>query len=337
MDFIDEATISVAAGNGGAGCVHFRREKYVPRGGPDGGDGGRGGSVILIADPRKHTLLDFQYKRSWQASHGAPGDGGGRNGRAGNDLVIPVPVGTQVYTEHSGTPLHDLTEPDQQAIIAVGGNGGRGNVHFKSSTNQTPRTAQPGQAGEAGMFRLSLKLLADVGLIGLPNAGKSTLISRISAARPKIADYPFTTLTPTLGVVRHEQGQSFVVADIPGLVPGAHAGKGLGLSFLKHIERTRLLLHLVDPLPTEQGGLDPVAAFELIQNELQLYSTMLTNKPRLVVITKIDALTDQSSVDQLTTKFEDLGYATYTISSVSGAGLPELLAGIVSYLKDDFT
>ena len=234
MKFIDEATIEVQAGHGGSGCKHFRREKYVPYGGPDGGNGGNGGSVILVADENTQTLLDFRFKPKWKAENGCPGEGARRDGRAGENLLIKVPVGTQVLDVETDEVLADLFEKDQQYIIARGGRGGLGNTMFKSSTNRTPEYFQPGEEGEAGIYKLSLKLVADIGLIGLPNAGKSTLISRISAAKPKIADYPFTTLIPNLGVVKYGEG-SFVVADIPGLIPGAHAGKGLGIRFLKHV------------------------------------------------------------------------------------------------------
>ena len=326
MKFVDEAIIEVKAGDGGAGSRHFRREKFVPFGGPDGGNGGNGGSVTLVADPNKHTLLDFKYQPIWKAENGNPGAGSLKDGKRGEDLIILVPVGTQAYLADSEEPLCDLTSEGERFTIAKGGRGGKGNSFFKSPTNQAPEHAQPGEEGEEGAFRLSLKLVADVGLIGFPNAGKSTLISRISAAKPKIADYPFTTLTPNLGVARTKGGRNFVVADIPGLIPGAHEGKGLGAQFLKHVERTRVLAHLIDPYQLNDDGelLGIENSFETINNELNNFSELLAGKEQVVVITKMDAITDEKELDKAMTKFRDQGLEVHAISSVSGQGIDEL-------------
>jgi len=330
MKFIDEVIIEVAAGDGGPGASHFRREKFVPLGGPDGGDGGRGGSVILQADENKHTLLDFKFQPRWQAEHGRKGDTNDCHGRGGEDLIVSVPVGTEVYREHDGTLVADLNAHAMRAVIARGGRGGRGNAFFKTATNRAPTHAQPGESGERGNFRMSLKLLADVGLIGFPNAGKSTFISRISAARPKIADYPFTTLVPNLGVARASGGRSFVVADIPGLVPGAHSGRGLGTTFLKHVERTRVLAHLIDPWQlNEQGEAStPLQSFEAINNELKLYSPELALLPQVVVITKLDTITDRAELERQISSLRLRCKSLYLISSVSGEGVPELIEAL---------
>ncbi|MBX7145497.1 MAG: GTPase ObgE [Oligoflexia bacterium] len=328
MKFIDEAEIDVQAGDGGSGCKHFRREKFVPLGGPDGGNGGRGGSVIFVADQNKHTLLDFHYQALLEAESGKAGQGSGKDGRAGEDLLVHVPVGTQVLKVGSRELVADLFENGQQAVIAKGGRGGKGNAYFKSATNRTPEHFQPGEPGARGTFILSLKLVADVGLVGFPNAGKSTLISRISAARPKIADYPFTTLTPNLGVVQAKGGRNFVVADIPGLIPGAHEGKGLGIKFLKHVERTRLIAHLVDPLQLKDDGtpLAPNSAYDTINRELKLYSEELSKKPQVIVLTKADSIADRAELEKtraaLSTKYK---CPCCIISSVSGEGIPELI------------
>jgi len=292
--FIDETTIIVQSGDGGRGCVSFRRERYVPRGGPDGGDGGKGADVILRADPSKRTLHHLQFKKEYKAPNGGPGQGRQRNGRGGTDLVIDVPVGTLVYDVETSETVSDLVTPDQQVVIAKGGRGGQGNLRFKTSTNRAPRYAQPGEPGQRLTLKLELKLIADVGIIGLPNAGKSTLISAISAARPKIADYPFTTLTPNLGVVGVHEDDSFVIADIPGLIEGAHTGVGLGIRFLRHVERTRLLVHLVDASEVRED--DPLQAYRAINGELAKYSPALAQKPQLVVLNKLDITgTDQSA------------------------------------------
>ena len=286
MKFIDEATITVQAGDGGRGCVSFRRERFIPRGGPDGGDGGKGGDVVFQVTSRKRTLYHFRFKKHYQALSGEHGQGSQRTGRSGADLVLEVPVGTLVLDAENGQILFDLTQPDQQVLVARGGRGGQGNLRFKTSTNRAPRFAQPGEPGQALSLKLELKLLADVGIIGLPNAGKSTLISILSAAQPKIANYPFTTLTPNLGVVRVAKREPFVVADIPGLIEGAHAGAGLGIRFLKHVERTRILVHLVDASILDLT--DPLAPYRTVNHELHMYSAALAQKPQLVVLNKLD-------------------------------------------------
>ena len=284
--FVDEVEIQVKAGDGGSGCVSFRREKFVPRGGPNGGDGGRGGSVIIEADENLGTLLDFRYRRHYTASRGGHGEGSDRHGASGEDRVLRVPVGTTVRDRETGLVLGDLTHHGQRLDIARGGRGGRGNARFATSTHQAPRRADPGEAGEARALRLELRLLADVGVVGFPNAGKSTLVSRLSAARPKIADYPFTTLVPALGLVRLDEERSFVIADVPGLIPGAAEGKGLGLRFLRHLERTRFLVHLLDLDPTT--GRDPVDDWRTIQAELETYSPELAARPQLIAANKTD-------------------------------------------------
>ena len=284
--FVDEVEIHVRAGDGGRGCISFRREKYVPRGGPNGGDGGRGGSVIVEADEGLGTLLDFRYRRHYTAQRGGHGEGSDRHGASGDDLVLRVPVGTTIHEPHAGVLLGDLTANGERLEVARGGRGGRGNARFATSTNRAPRRADPGEAGEERTLRLELRLLADVGVVGFPNAGKSTLVSRLSAARPKIADYPFTTLVPTLGLVRLDEEQSFVIADVPGLIPGASEGKGLGLRFLRHLERTRLLVHLLDLDPAT--GRDPVEDWKTIQAELREYSPELAARPQLIAANKID-------------------------------------------------
>lgn len=330
MKFIDEVIIEVAAGDGGAGASHFRREKFVPLGGPDGGDGGRGGSVILQADENKHTLLDFKFQPKWQAPNGGRGDTNDCSGRGGEDMVVLVPVGTEVYRVEDETLVADLDTHAKQVVIARGGRGGRGNAFFKTATNRAPTHAQPGESGERGSFRMSLKLLADVGLIGFPNAGKSTLISRISAARPKIADYPFTTLVPNLGVVKLSGNRSFVVADIPGLVPGAHAGKGLGVTFLKHVERTRVLAHLIDPWQLDENGesVSPLQSYEAINRELELYSPELARLPQIVVITKKDTVVDHAALEKEIAPLRARANKLHFISSVSGEGVSELLENL---------
>ena len=335
MKFIDEATIHVRAGHGGAGCRSFRREKYVPYGGPDGGDGGQGGSVILIADPSVHTLLDFRFQPKWHAKDGNEGQGSGKSGRAGADLTIKVPVGTQVLKSETQELVADLVVTGEPFVLAKGGRGGKGNTFFKSATNQTPEHAQPGEEGEFGSYLLSLKLVADVGLIGFPNAGKSTLISRISAAKPKIADYPFTTLVPNLGVVRPKSGKAFVVADIPGLIPGAHEGKGLGIKFLKHVERTRVLAHLIDPQHQLSDGtmLDPMEAFKQINFELESFSDEFAKRPQVVVITKADTMGDEKELNKILAKFKKKKVQCIAISSATGKGLEELVEILASYVN----
>ena len=327
MKFIDEATIEVFAGHGGAGCRSFRREKCVPFGGPNGGNGGHGGSVIVVADKNKHTLLDFSFQPMWQAKNGSPGQGTNKDGKAGEDLRISVPIGTQLINADSDEFLTDLTQDGQEYLLARGGRGGKGNTFFKSATNQVPEHAQPGEDGEHGKVRLSLKLVADVGIIGFPNAGKSTLISRISAAKPKVADYPFTTLVPNLGVVQASGGRSFVVADIPGIIEGAHEGKGLGTRFLKHVERTRILAHLIDLNQFDDDGqpISPITAFDIINRELSRFSAELADKPQIVVITKIDTISDPTVLEKAFKEFQERGLEVFAISSVSGKGIPELV------------
>ncbi|RKQ61635.1 GTP-binding protein [Thermovibrio guaymasensis] len=328
--FIDRAKIYVQGGHGGNGCVAFRREKFVPKGGPSGGDGGKGGDVILVADRNVHTLLDFKYKRHYRAERGRHGEGNKRSGRSGKDLEIKVPVGTVVKDAETGEILGDLTQHGQKLIVARGGRGGRGNAAFATPTRRAPDFAEPGEPGEERWIELELKLLADVGLVGFPNAGKSTFLSRISKAKPEIADYPFTTLRPILGVTKVGDF-SFVVADIPGLIEGAHKGKGLGHEFLKHVERTKLLLHLIDLTNPE---MEPEEAFEKINRELELYSPKLKEKPQIVVGTKIDALTDRSKLERLKKYFEEKGYPFFAVSAVTGEGMQELLNFVASKLKE---
>lgn len=319
MIFIDQAEIFVKAGRGGDGCISFRREKYVPKGGPDGGDGGDGGSVVLLVDPQLSTLAEFTGKHHWTAGVGRPGMGANCSGKAGHDEIVPVPPGTLVYDRDNGVLLKDMVEPHSRLCVARGGRGGRGNARFASPTHQTPKKAEKGGEAEERWLRLELKLLADVGLVGLPNAGKSTLLSRVSAARPKIADYPFTTLTPNLGIVDLPGFRRFVMADLPGLIEGAHEGAGLGDTFLRHIERTRVVLHLVDLFPPE-GQPDPVTAYRTIRGELEKYSAVLASKPELIAATKLD-LAGQSEPPELTAFRQALGVEALGISSVSGVGL----------------
>jgi GTP-binding protein len=318
--FIDEATIYVKAGDGGNGCLAFRREKYVPHGGPSGGDGGRGGDVTLVSSEHYNTLLHFRYNPEYRAQRGRHGEGSNRTGHNGESIEVPVPVGTVVYDADTGELLHDFTRNDERFLVARGGRGGRGNARFASSTHQVPTEHEPGRPGQERRLRLELKLLADVGLVGFPNAGKSTLISRISAARPKIADYPFTTLEPHLGVVEVSGGRTFVVADIPGLVEGAHEGHGLGTRFLKHIERTRLLAHLVD-VSTDR---DPVHDFEVVMNELASFGEDLAQKPIIVVATKLDAAQDRTRLESLERMAKEKGLPFHAISSVTGQGVEAL-------------
>jgi GTP-binding protein len=348
--FVDEVDVVATAGNGGRGCVSFRREKYVPRGGPDGGDGGAGGSVFIAANPQLNTLVKFRYHPEFKAQRGGHGQGSNRTGKSGRDLTIDVPIGTIVFAvDESGerTRLADLAHADDRALIARGGRGGRGNARFVSATNQAPRRADPGEEGETVRLHLRLKLLADVGLVGFPNAGKSTLISRISAARPKIADYPFTTLVPNLGVVDLGDDRSFVVADVPGLIEGAHTGHGLGHRFLGHVERTKVLVHLVDV--SSASGRDPVEDFDIIQRELALYEVAdgvgcffppdseeqstrphlhrrtLADWPQIVAATKIDAVDDATRLTRLTDHVRAQGLECLPISAVTGEGLDALL------------
>jgi GTP-binding protein len=328
--FVDEVEIEVAGGDGGDGCLSFRREKFVPRGGPDGGDGGEGGSVILLADSSVSTLLEFRYQRRHTAARGRHGQGSNKTGRSGRNLTLRVPKGTVALDRDSGHLAADLSSDGQSAVVARGGRGGRGNARFATAGNRAPTRHEPGEQGESRRLRLELKLMADVGLVGLPNAGKSTLISRLSAARPKIAEYPFTTLEPHLGVVDRGGYRSFVVADIPGLIEGAHSGAGLGLRFLRHVERCRLLLHLVDAAGGEN---DPLAAVDTVERELAAYGHGLIDKPRVLAATKIDALQDRTVLDRLRARAERLGGGLLAISAVRGDGL-EALVRTVGELLD---
>ena len=322
---VDEVDIHVSAGSGGNGCLSFRREKYVPRGGPDGGDGGAGGSVYITAVPTKNTLIDFRYHPEFKAGRGRHGQGSNRTGQAADDLEIPVPIGTLVYERTGGEShlLADLTHEGQRVLVARGGRGGRGNAQFVSSTNRAPRRTEPGEPGEEKSLHLELKLLADVGLVGFPNAGKSTLISRISAARPKIANYPFTTLSPNLGVVSLSDDRSFVVADVPGLIKGAHEGHGLGDRFLRHVERTKVLVHLVDVSSTT--GRDPASDLDVIRQELERFQPTLAAKPQIVAANKIDALDEPARLDSLMRHVQALDLPFFAISGVTGEGLDRLL------------
>lgn len=323
MKFIDEAVIHVAAGHGGAGAVSFRREKYVPRGGPDGGNGGKGGDVVLQVEKGMSTLMDLRAQKHVRAKDGGSGGGAMRDGAAGPDVILRVPIGTMAFDDDSGELLADLTEDGQVFCVAQGGRGGKGNTHFKSSRHQAPQHAQPGEDGTHLTLRLELKLLADVGLVGEPNAGKSTLLSVISKAHPKIADYPFTTLTPVLGVVSHKNFSPFTVADIPGLIEGAHEGHGLGLQFLKHIERTRLFLHLVSISPDETCT--PLKRFQTIQKELIKYDPEFSKRPVAVVLTKIDLASSAKELKKVEAQFERKKLKVFPISSATGAGLVKLL------------
>jgi GTP-binding protein len=332
MRFIDYAIIRVKAGDGGRGCVSFRREKYVPRGGPDGGDGGKGGDVIFVADSELNTLLDFRYRKDYFAESGRHGMGKKMHGRDGRNLVVPVPPGTLIKDADTEELIADLDREGGEVVVVKGGRGGLGNWHFRTATRQVPRFAQPGEEGEERSLVLELKLLADVGLIGLPNAGKSTLISVVSSARPKIADYPFTTLVPNLGVVKIEKYRSFVVADIPGLIEGAHRGTGLGFQFLRHVERTSILLHLVDI--SEGAGSDPVEDLKKINKELELYSDMLAEKPQAVVGTKLDAAGDKSRLNALAGHCRKQNIDFFPVSSVTGRGVNKLIAYVAAKMEE---
>lgn len=329
MQFIDQAVISVKAGNGGNGCISFRREKFVPKGGPDGGNGGNGGHVIIRADKQLNTLLDFKYKRRYQAEDGEHGRGKKQAGKTGADVVLKVPCGTLIRDAQSEELIADLVNHGEEILVARGGKGGRGNSEFATPTNQAPRIAEPGTAGDEREILLELKLLADVGLVGLPNAGKSTLISVISAARPKIADYPFTTLVPNLGIVHYAEGKSFTVADIPGLIKGAHKGKGLGLQFLRHIERTKVLVFLI-----ESTSEDPKQDFKVLSHELKSFNPDLVQKSKLVALTKIDIVDEKEQKKLIRTNFGK-GVSTILLSSVSGDGVQELLDEIWNLLQED--
>ena len=326
--FVDEVNIHVEAGHGGRGCLAFRREKFVPRGGPSGGDGGHGGSVYLVASPHINTLINFRFHPEFEAQRGEHGMGSNCTGHGGADLDLAVPIGTLVYEKTpEGEPPYrlvaDLAEEGQRVLLAKGGRVGMGNARFATSTNRAPRKVQPGEPGEIKDLRLELKLLADVGLVGFPNAGKSTMIARISAARPKIADYPFTTLVPNLGVVRLGEDRSFVVADVPGLIEGAHRGLGLGHQFLRHLERTKVLVHLVDV--SSATGRDPVSDLDIIRQELERFQPTLAAKPQIVAASKIDAVDDESRVATVARRAAELQLPFLRVSAVTGAGIPELL------------
>lgn len=326
--FVDEVDIHVTAGSGGRGCLAFRRELRVPRGGPSGGDGGHGGSIYVVASPHTNTLINYRFHPEFNAERGQHGQGSNRTGHTGADLELPVPVGTLVYEKMDTTGEHltllaDLSHEGDRVLVAKGGRGGLGNAQFATSTNRAPRKVQPGEPGEDKLLRLELKLLADVGLVGFPNAGKSTMIARISAARPKIANYPFTTLTPNLGVVTLSGDRSFVVADVPGLIEGAHRGLGLGHQFLRHLERTKVLIHLVDV--SSASGRSPVEDLDIVREELELFDPSLSAKPQLVAANKTDALDDARRVDELASRAAALKLPFFRVSGVTGAGVPDLL------------
>ena len=338
--FVDEAKIFVKGGDGGNGCIAFRREKYVPRGGPSGGDGGNGGSIFLEANPNDNTLLRYRYNREFKADRGRHGEGSNCTGHSGQDMILQVPLGTLAYDEQSGETIADLATAGQRVMVAHGGRGGRGNQHFAKPWHQAPREQEDGQPGEERHLRLELKLLADVGLVGFPNAGKSTLISVISAARPKIANYPFTTLEPNLGVVNadggsgsegRELGRTFVVADLPGLIEGAHEGAGLGTRFLRHVERTRLLVHLIDT--SDFTDADPVQAFAIINNELLAFSRELGEKPMIVAASKLDATSDRARLEELRDFCAQRDLPFHAISAATGEGVRDLVLAIASRLE----
>lgn len=336
MKFFDEAVISVFAGNGGNGAVSFRREKYIPRGGPDGGDGGHGGNIVMLADRNLNTLIDYRYTRIYRAAHGENGRGSDCFGKGGDDLVLRVPVGTLITDLATGRVVADLAEDGSSTIVAKGGKGGLGNLRFKSSVNRAPKQSTPGESGEASELKLELKVLADVGLLGMPNAGKSTFIRAVSAARPKVADYPFTTLQPNLGVVRVGENQSFVIADIPGLIRGASEGAGLGHRFLKHLDRTRILLHIIDAVPLDPS-IDPVEEAHAIVRELQNYDEELYLKPRWIVLNKIDLLPDSEKSPLITSIAERLGSVSpiFAVSAATGEGCIALCQKIMQFLESN--
>jgi GTP-binding protein len=334
MQFVDEASIIVEAGRGGNGCLSFRREKYVPKGGPDGGDGGHGGSVYLVGDDALNTLIDFKFQRFYQAESGRPGQGRQMSGRAGSDLVVKVPVGTTVIDEDTLEVIADITELGQQVLVAQGGRRGLGNIHFKSSTNRAPRKTTPGTDGERRNLRLEMKVMADVGLLGMPNAGKSTLIRSVSAAKPKVADYPFTTLVPNLGVVKLGMHEHFVMADVPGLIEGASDGAGLGLRFLKHLTRTRLLFHVVDVAPFDES--DPVEVAQAIAHELEQFSPTLAERPRWLVLNKLDLVSEEEREARVAAIVEGLGWTgpVFRISAISGEGTDALVQAAHRWLTE---
>ncbi len=331
MKFVDEVRIRVKAGDGGNGCLSFRRERFIPRGGPDGGDGGKGGDVILQSDSRLTTLLDLTYPQKFCAKKGSHGKGKDQKGRDGEDLIIRVPVGTVVCDDLTGELLQDLLFDGQRFVVAKGGRGGRGNARFATPTNRAPRHAEKGQKGEERLIRLELKILADVGLIGFPNVGKSTLLSRISSARPKIGDYPFTTLSPNLGVIVRGEELPIVVADIPGLIEGASKGAGLGLAFLRHVERTRLLIHILDI--SENPSHNPLDDFNALNSELKAYHPSLCEKPQIVALNKIDIPSVRERIGDIKELFEKIGHRIYPISGKSGEGVDELIESLSGELK----
>lgn len=326
MKFVDEVEIYASSGHGGAGSVSFRREKYIPLGGPNGGNGGKGGDVAIKATRRLTTLLDLKYKKDYRAKNGGAGSGRDRHGKDAEDIIINVPVGTVVRDAETGEIKEDLVEDGQIFVLALGGRGGMGNAHFTSSTNRSPRYAQPGEEGEAFHLRLELKLLADVGIIGFPNAGKSTLISKISAAKPKIADYPFTTLVPNLGVVQYKDFKNFVVADIPGLIEGAHSGAGLGVRFLKHVERTSVFIHVLDVSGFTER--EPMKDFDIINRELKEFNPQLALNPQIVALNKIDVLPDRECLSEMKDGLISKGYKVFCISAATGEGVSDLLDGV---------
>jgi GTP-binding protein len=332
MKFIDEVKIRVIAGDGGRGCISFRREKFVPRGGPNGGNGGKGGDVIAVADPQLTTLLDLRYQKQYKAGRGEHGLGKDQHGKTGEDRIIKIPVGTLIRDTVTGELIGDLKEAGQRVVVAAGGRGGKGNAHFVSSTHRSPRFAQPGEPGEDKELEIELRLLADVGIIGLPNAGKSTLIAAISAVRPKIADYPFTTLVPNLGVVAYGEGKSFVVADIPGLIAGAHEGQGLGHKFLRHVTRTSLLIHLLDASKIEKG--DPLADWQTVNRELELFDPEVAKKPQVVVANKIDLPTGKRSAKLLAKTLPKSYQPLHTISAATTEGVRSLVQYVGMRLEE---
>lgn len=335
MKFVDEAKISVQAGKGGNGCMSFRREKFIPKGGPDGGDGGDGGSVYLVADDSLNTLIDYRYTRHYQAQNGQAGMGSNCTGAKGEDILLPVPVGTTAIDEDTGEVLGDLTEIGQKLLVAKGGYHGLGNTRYKSSTNQAPTQTKPGQPGESRNLKLEMKVLADVGLLGLPNAGKSTFIRSVSAARPKVADYPFTTLVPNLGVVKVEAHRAFVIADIPGLIPGASQGAGLGVRFLKHLVRTHLLLHIVDMMPYEHET-SPADAAQSIIHELQEFSPALAQRERWLVLNKLDLIPEEERAEHVQAVIDALDWQgpVFEIAAISGEGTDKLCQAIMRHIEE---
>ncbi len=334
QQFVDEAHIAVAAGRGGDGCVSLHREKFVERGGPDGGDGGRGGDVVFVADRNMATLLDQRLKRKYQAENGHPGEKNNKTGRDGHDIVVKLPIGTIVWDQDAPDfPLCDLTEDGQRVLVAKGGRGGRGNTQFKTSTRQTPEFAEPGREGGRRELKLTLKLLADVGLVGLPNAGKSTLLRQVSAAKPRVASYPFTTLVPSLGVVEHDD-RRFVVADVPGLIEGASEGAGLGDRFLRHVERCRVLIHVLDAGALLMEERDLVADWRTIRGELEAYASDLAERPEIVAINKLDVVHDASVLEPIEKELAEAGRQVFHISAATGRGVPELMQAALRMLEE---